>query len=260
MKKPKLVFCDIDGTLIPYGYGGLPEETYSVVRALRERGIGFVLNSGRQYHSMRVLFSEMPDDIYYVGENGGVVYDRGPEEPTPILRYNEIDRDLALGIAHSIEAIDGSTCVANDIYTSYCLKSSTELISVLRDGLSNKLDLIDDWDEIRGPIASMAAYCPHNLGEAESVLRPMWGDKIHMACAGPTWWDFNNANKGDGLIALCQALGVDPAETVAFGDNWNDVPMLEAAGTGYIMSTSFDELRALFPNCDNVLEKLKEYL
>ena len=49
MKKPKLVFCDIDGTLIPYGYGGLPEETYSVVRALRERGIGFVLNSGRQY-------------------------------------------------------------------------------------------------------------------------------------------------------------------------------------------------------------------
>jgi hypothetical protein len=106
----------------------------------------------------------------------------------------------------------------------------------------------------------MAAYCPHNLKEAESVLRPMWGDKIHMACAGPTWWDFNNANKGDGLIALCEALGVDPAETVAFGDNWNDVPMLEAAGTGYIMSTSSAELCALFPNCDDVLEKMKEYL
>lgn len=256
----KLIACDIDGTLIPYGYGGLPPETLETVRALKERGILFVLNSGRQYHSMRVLFDGMADDICYIGENGGVVYDSGPEEPTPILRVNEIERSLALGIARSIEEIEGVSCVANDIYTSYCLRGSAELIGVLRDGLSNKLDLIDDWEEVRGPIASMAAFCPRELETAERILRPKWGGRIHMACAGPTWWDFNNANKGDGLLALCEAKGIDPADTVAFGDNWNDVPMLEAAGTGYIMSTSSPELRARFPNCGSVLEKIREFL
>lgn len=256
----KLVITDIDGTLIPYGYGSLPKETFDIVRALQKRGIGFVLDSGRQYHSMRVLFSEIADELYYIGENGGVVYGKGPEEPTPILSYKEIPRDMALGIARDIESVDNSYCVANDIYTSYCLRDSAELVDVLTNGLANKLNVIDDWEEIRGPIVSLAAYCPKTLDEAESVLRPKWGEKIHMACSGPTWWDFNYANKGDGLRSICAALGVDPADTVAFGDNWNDVPMLEAAGIGYIMSTSAAELREMFPNCDNVLEFLKKFL
>ena len=40
------------------------------------------------------------------------------------------------------------------------------------------------------------------------------------------------ANKGEALRRLCALLGIDPAETVAFGDGANDLPMLNLAGLG----------------------------
>ena len=45
------------------------------------------------------------------------------------------------------------------------------------------------------------------------------------AVAGETWLDFTRADKGTGLAALCGELGVRPQEVIAFGDNFNDVPM-----------------------------------
>ncbi|MBQ1703902.1 MAG: HAD family phosphatase, partial [Oscillospiraceae bacterium] len=79
MKRPKLIVSDIDGTLIPYGYGALPSDLADTVRELSRKGIAFCPASGRQYHSMRVLFHEIADEIYYISENGAAVYGRGPE-------------------------------------------------------------------------------------------------------------------------------------------------------------------------------------
>ncbi|HIS73337.1 MAG TPA: HAD hydrolase family protein, partial [Candidatus Scatomorpha pullicola] len=42
-------------------------------------------------------------------------------------------------------------------------------------------------------------------------------------------------------------------------DSFNDASMLEAAGTGYIMSTASPELLARFPHhCPNVADVLRE--
>ena len=40
-------------------------------------------------------------------------------------------------------------------------------------------------------------------------------------------------------------LGVDRKETMAIGDNWNDVDMLEWAGQGIVMANAAHELRAM---------------
>lgn len=82
-----------------------------------------------------------------------------------------------------------------------------------------------------------------------------------MAEAGPIWLDFTLADKGAGLRGLCRSLGVDLAETMAFGDNWNDVPMLEAAGTPWLMASAVPALRERFSRqCAGVLPVLEELL
>ena len=50
-----------------------------------------------------------------------------------------------------------------------------------------------------------------------------------------------SAHKGAGLRWLCGHLGVDVADTVAFGDASNDVTMLEAAGDGVAMANALPE-------------------
>ena len=259
MKRPKLIVSDIDGTLIPYGYGALPSDLAETVRELGRKGIIFCPASGRQYHSMRVLFHEIADDLYYISENGAAVYGNGPEEGAKLISKTEIPRETALQIGRDIEAIDGSYVIISGISSSYILKTSESLFAVPMRGLGNKLTIVDRVEDIAEPIIKLAAYCPGNLDEAGDILRPKWADRVNMACAGPTWWDFTLADKGKGLIALISELSIERDEVAAFGDNWNDAPMLRVAGTPFIMESSSDELRAIFPNhCPNVLEKIRE--
>jgi len=52
-------------------------------------------------------------------------------------------------------------------------------------------------------------------------------------------------SKGWALERLAARLGVDRKETMAIGDNWNDVGMLEWAGQGIVMANAAAELRML---------------
>lgn len=80
------------------------------------------------------------------------------------------------------------------------------------------------------------------------------------AIAGDGWLDFTLADKGLGVRRLCAAMGIEPSEVMAFGDNFNDLPMLRAVGHPYIMSTANPRLLDLVENsCScvaDVLERL----
>jgi hydroxymethylpyrimidine pyrophosphatase-like HAD family hydrolase len=52
-------------------------------------------------------------------------------------------------------------------------------------------------------------------------------------------------SKGWALARLAGRLGVDRKETMAIGDNWNDVNMLEWAGQAVLMGNAAQDLRAL---------------
>ena len=49
------------------------------------------------------------------------------------------------------------------------------------------------------------------------------------------------------MKSLCQALDITPDEIMAFGDNYNDVAMLDLVGTAYIMDTAAAPLRQRYP-------------
>lgn len=66
----------------------------------------------------------------------------------------------------------------------------------------------------------------------------MFESEIKAVTSGMIWIDFiaPNANKGTGLAGLAAHLGIKPEECMAFGDQYNDVEMLQFAGRSYAMS------------------------
>jgi hydroxymethylpyrimidine pyrophosphatase-like HAD family hydrolase len=52
-------------------------------------------------------------------------------------------------------------------------------------------------------------------------------------------------SKGWALERLAGRLGISKSETMAIGDNWNDVDMLEWAGQGVMMGNAAQELRTM---------------
>jgi hydroxymethylpyrimidine pyrophosphatase-like HAD family hydrolase len=52
-------------------------------------------------------------------------------------------------------------------------------------------------------------------------------------------------SKGAAILSLAATHGIAPAQILAIGDNWNDVSMLEIAGTAVLMDNAPDDLKAL---------------
>ena len=57
------------------------------------------------------------------------------------------------------------------------------------------------------------------------------------------WIDTTLANKGIGVQSICKILDFDLADVMAFGDNYNDVSMLDIVGHPYIMDGAVGPLR-----------------
>ena len=75
-KKIRLVASDLDGTLLD-SEKRLPEGFLPLLEQLLARGGCFVAASGRQYLNMLEYFKTLGERIYFIAENGGVVYYRG---------------------------------------------------------------------------------------------------------------------------------------------------------------------------------------
>ena len=258
----KLVACDIDGTLIPYGQSELPGEIFPLLRALGEKGVLFCPASGRQYHSLRELFAPVANRAYFLCENGAAIF--GPseaEDAAPILSKTAFPRTEALALCRDIIACPTADVFISGENTTYFCQCGEGVVAHTRDILGNRYAQVADPADIPEDIVKITAYCPEGVARPWAFLAPRWEKVFHMAESGPIWIDFTLADKGTGILALCGALGIDPADVAAFGDNWNDLAMLRAVGHPYLMSRADPKLKELIPtHCDSVAETLRDML
>ena len=252
----RLIASDIDGTLLQNGATEIPEEIFQEIHRLAERGILFCPASGRQYSSLRRLFAPAADRLPFLCENGAVVF--GPGSPGPVLAKTVMDRPQAEALCRDIMALPGAEVLVSGADTAYICPKRPELLEIIRDFLGNRTVTLASPDQVPEDIVKVSAWCPGCLEETWQALSPRWGGVFRAAIAGEAWVDFTLADKGTGLTRLCAALGIGLEEVMAFGDNYNDLPMLERVGRPYIMETAAPELREKIPNrCRTVAETLR---
>lgn len=257
----KLIASDIDGTLLTYGETSLPSALFGLIRRLQAAGIHFCPASGRQYHSLRLLFAPVADEVFFLCENGAVVFGPGAEDDAPVLSKTPMPRRSAEALAEAIAGLPEHEALISGENISYICGGSNRFAGQMEAWTGNLVRVVARVEDIPEEILKVSAYCPHGPEQAAKALGPQWGSPFHMAVAGPVWLDFTLADKGSGLRGLCRSLGIDPADAAAFGDNWNDVPMLEAAGSPWLMATAAPALRQRFPRqCASVLPVLENIL
>jgi len=91
------------------------------------------------------------------------------------------------------------------------------------------------------------------MREAEKALKTShWSASCECVCTEYPARDLSildllppGVSKGSALERLARRLGVDRRETMAIGDNWNDVDMLEWAGQSVMMGNAAQELRTM---------------
>lgn len=247
-----LIASDIDGTLMPEDSPALPQAVFDEILRLTRSGWYFSAASGRQYNSLRRLFAPVADRIFYLCANGAVVFGGGR-----VLAQTVIPRDEAIELSHDIQALPGCEVLISGQDMNYLIPKRDFLLHLMRDVKGHDVTVLRAPEETPEEIVKVSAYVYDGAAVFPAALTEKWA-KYNPAVAGKCWVDFTPANKGTGLLQLCGVLGVEPGDVYAFGDNFNDAPMLSLAGHPYIMSTSAPSLLERFPqHCRSVLDVLR---
>lgn len=260
----KLIASDVDGTLLPEGTAELNPELYEVILKLKEKGIVFAAASGRQENSIRTVFAPIVDDIYLISNNGGYV-----TYQNQILVCRTFDREIAKEILTYIRKMENVFYLATSPDGDYTDCQDKEMLEWLKEGYRIHINRIDDVMEKADRLVKISAFAKGR--DAAGVAAPakaVFDGKAMVTAAGEHWVDFTapGSAKGNALKELQERLHVTREETMAFGDNNNDISMLQNAGESYAVSEAREEVKAvckhILPdtNRDSVLRVLKTLL
>ena len=232
----RLVCSDLDGTLLQYGKKELEGEIFDQIRALHDRGILFCPASGRQYTSLRKLFAPVADCCIFLCENGGVIYKDElciAKKPMPRALAEEIAEDL-----WSRSDGQGEVMLSGQ-NTAYLMERGLGMLDRIKF-IGNNYQVIQDPSEIPEDIVKVSVYLHEGVAAYADRFVPRW-EQANCAVAGPYWIDTTLANKGIGVQSIYLT------DVMAFGDNYNDVSMLDIVGHPYIMDGAAGPLREKYP-------------
>ncbi len=229
------VASDLDGTLIPSFSASIDPKIFDIILELKEKGIQFIAASGRQYHSIRHLFEPVKDSISYITENGSLCIHNGQ-----VISRGQIERELGLGIIDAGREFGDCHALLSCESRHYTDSKSTQFIHHMRDVLHNDIEAVDDLYQIQEPFLKLSLFDFNGPDRLAPFLKERFSEKIRIATAGGGWVDFlaPDAGKGRALNALLKHLDIRPENGVAFGDQQNDIDMLELAGTSFAMKTA----------------------
>ena len=225
----KLIASDIDGTLLQ-GTHELSQVLFSEIRRLKRNGIVFCAASGRRYADLRRLFRPVADDIAYVCENGAIVY----YQDQAIFRKG-LPRETAEQIAAEIMSTPSCEVLISGESAAYILPKEKNFLSEIQPFISGTVLQTASLADIHEDMLKVSAYCREGSKTCAREFEQRWGQKVNVAISGECWLDFNTSDKGQGLSALCRVLEIPARDVMAFGDNYNDIPMMRWAGMPYLM-------------------------
>lgn len=233
----KLIASDLDGTLLQNGAQELTPRAVKLIHEITQKGIHFVAASGRQYDNERRIFDEIKDEISYIAENGSLCIHQGK-----VISRGIIPDDLARRILDEIKKQPGFEIVVSRQDACYIEDKNPEFVNHIVNIMHNTTKIIDDVRNVKGPILKIAIanMTSQDLIEYLKHLQEMFASEIKVVTSGHVWIDFivPDCNKGTALKQLMDLFKVKPEECIAFGDQYNDVEMLELAGTSYAMANS----------------------
>ncbi len=251
MRKIKLIALDLDGTLLDPEKKLSAQNAAALARAAEE-GIEIVPATGRFYRGMPQIIRELPFVRYVITINGAQVFDTVRQET---VCASEIPRERAVEV---MERFDGMP-VIYDCYQDGWGRMTQAFYDRAEEFAANvhSLDMIKN---LRTPVPELKAYLkerPNGVQKIQIFFKDMQL-RARMLKTLPEEFpdlvvttsivnniEFNSrdATKGVALKKLAARLEIPIEETMAFGDDFNDIPMLEAAGIGVAMGNAGEEVR-----------------
>lgn len=253
----KLLALDLDGTLLN-SRGQIPDANREAIRAAEERGVLVTIATGRRFRDGRPVGLELELNAPLVTHNGALIKFADSLET---VACSLIEVETAIEIVRVGKEFGGDALVSADPHGKGTLlydRVSDDNIPLQRYvawgkrlhgdeaeeavmHVDNLTDVLADHEVIHisfsgncARMSEMAEYLKQELGATITLLPTIYPrlDFTLIDILPP------DASKGKGVEKLALLNDLEPANVMTMGDNFNDVEMLEFAGTGVVMGNA----------------------
>ena len=246
----RAVALDLDGTLLDERMQILPDNI-AALQALRGRGIEVVLVTGRHHIATRAFHRQLGLDTPAVCCNGIYLHDFATDtpvrgEPLPVAdRLALLERVRRHGL-HALAYLDDRFCFEAG---EPVLDEVMAWAATLPEPVRPRFERVDDLAPV---LARIERVWKMAISLQDPVALPGFArgveTELGLGCVqtGPVRLDIGRPghSKASGLSHWLALRGLRPEQVVAFGDNHNDISMLQAMGHGVAMAEAPEAVRA----------------
>lgn len=278
MSNVRAVAIDMDGTLLNSN-GIVSRRNLAALQKAREAGIHVAIATGRRHsYAMKVLRElKLPEDTTLISSNGTVTRTIGSQ----LIRRTLLPMESALWLCDHLRAFRTALVLTFDRVGPDGDDARGALVVEELDHLHSSIGawmqanepyilrqspLEDSLRPDDSPIQAMLCGTLQQMRHAEELLLNhehvfMHGhspiERIHTAHVAVHRTEYahrdlcivdllpGRCSKGAALVDLCNDHGFASSDVLAIGDNWNDLPLFEAAGHRVVMGNAPAELRRL---------------
>lgn len=236
----KLIASDLDGTILRHGAQKVDESTIEVIAKLLDAGLLFASASGRQIVSLKRLFEPVSDRLVYISENGALSEYKGQ-----VIAKTAMERNLAMKIIEDVYAQPNCEVLISGQHTAYIKPKTEEYLYRMTKVVNYKTTLIDKFSDIDDDILKIAVCDLSGIENSKEHFFNTWKGQASIAVSGDLYLDFmeSSVTKGKAMRQIQEYFGLSRDECMAFGDNYNDVDMLDSVTHSYVMETASDDIK-----------------
>jgi Cof subfamily protein (haloacid dehalogenase superfamily) len=256
MSDKKILFLDVDGTLIDYETK-LPSSAKKAVDLARSNGHKVYLCTGCS--KAELAMRELPETDGLIGGNGAYVEDRGEVVMHQKLTKEEVKHIVdwcnARHLGITVECNSGMYCndytveQGPEVMRKYAKGKgkSEEEAKKSADEYVNGFTLLHGEDLYRDDVNKidfiLSSYQDHldSKKEFPELEANTWGGKDEQALYGDL--GPSGITKKHSVDVLLKHLNADREDTIAFGDAKIDIPMFKACGYSVAMGSGGEECK-----------------
>ncbi len=244
----KAIFFDVDGTLLSFRTHRIPSSTEKAIGLLKDKGIKIIISTGRSINSL--------DSIQHIDFDGYITFNGGycvNNDGMPLFRKTMDTSDISALLDYADEQTD--FCFSFMSEHEVTINRITPPVASMYRMLNLPSPPIGDYSQldVSSILQANVFIAPE---EEKQFMQEVMPNSIATRWT-PLFADVNprGQSKKVGVDIFCQQLGIDPKETLAFGDGGNDVTMLEHCGIGVAMGNAVDSLKAV---ADHITDEVDE--
>ncbi|MGA7782515.1 MAG: Cof-type HAD-IIB family hydrolase [Paraburkholderia sp.] len=247
----KVIATDLDGTLLN-GDHQVDPFTVATVRRLEAQGLHFIIATGRHHRDAAGIRNLLGIRPYLITSNGARIH--APDD-TRIFADNLPPAAVQRLVRPEIVGAHGRVIVNLFADREWLIdRDAPELLRLHEDsGFSYEVTDLQRHDGV-GIAKTLYIGEPSDLAQVAANLQREFGDALYVTYSLPDCLEVmtSNVSKGRALKFVLARLGVDASRCVAFGDNMNDIDLLETAGHPFMMQNANPDLITRLPDVPRI--------